>query len=192
MTAGAIPHWTPDGVLPPIDTSNPTSSERSPYVVSLSDFVLRFGSSPERARILDGLLRYRAVLHGAGLVEGFQWLDGSFAEDVEARVGRPPNDVDVVTFYRRPSGVSQRDLAGPLAPLLGETSKTTFHVDGYFADLTQDASKLVRTTTYWYSMWSHRRDEHWKGFVQVDLSPREDADASLALESMTLMDGGLP
>lgn len=30
-------------------------------------------------------------------------------------------------------------------------------------------------------MWSHRRDGIWKGFIQVDLAPNEDADANLLL-----------
>lgn len=33
--------------------------------------------------MLDGLLRKRAALHAAGLIQGFQWLDGSFLEHVE-------------------------------------------------------------------------------------------------------------
>ncbi|MDA1231040.1 MAG: hypothetical protein O2856_09720 [Planctomycetota bacterium] len=30
---------------------------------------------------------------------GFQWLDGSFLEDIELGDGRPPRDLDVVTVY---------------------------------------------------------------------------------------------
>jgi hypothetical protein len=36
---------------------------------------------------------------------------------------------------------------------------------------------------YWYSMWSHRRDGMWKGFVQIDLSPSEDTPALAILAS---------
>ena len=39
----------------------------------------------------------------------------------------------------------------------------------------------VQSITYWYSMWSHRRDGLWKGFVQVDLNPSQDADARAVL-----------
>jgi hypothetical protein len=90
MSPVAIPAWTADGVLPPINASQPTSPERSPYVVSLTDYVLRFGDTPERRGILDGFLKYRAALHRAGVVQGVQWLDGSFLEHVEVTEGRAP------------------------------------------------------------------------------------------------------
>jgi hypothetical protein len=32
------------------------------------------------------------------LNQGFQWLDGSFAEQIELLEGRPPKDIDVVSF----------------------------------------------------------------------------------------------
>lgn len=54
MSAVAIPAWTADGVLPPINASQPVSPERSPYVVSLTDYVLRFGDTAERRTVLDG------------------------------------------------------------------------------------------------------------------------------------------
>jgi hypothetical protein len=75
----AIPGWTPDGVLPPINAGQPVSIERSPYVVSLTDYVLRFGDTPDRRAVLSGFLGYRAALHSVGLISGFQWLDGSFS-----------------------------------------------------------------------------------------------------------------
>src|SRR5437868_13267322 len=100
MMPMGIPAWTAEGVLPPIAVAEPTSTLRSPYVVRLSKVVLSFGTNPERRAILEGLIEYRAALHAAGLVRGFQWLDGSFLEQVELLESRPPNDIDVVTFYR--------------------------------------------------------------------------------------------
>lgn len=33
---------------------------------------------------------------------------------------------------------------------------------------------LVDTTTYWYGLFSHRRDTYaWKGFLRLDLLPAE-------------------
>lgn len=192
MSVAAIPHWTRDGVLPPVDALSPTSPARSPYAVPLSELVLRFGDSPERRAILNGFLRYRALLHSTGLVDGFQWLDGSFMEDVEGNDRRAPNDIDVVTFYRLPQNFTQAQLLVPLAPIVDSVAaKSEFRVDGYLVDLGQDAERLVRWTAYWYSIWSHRRDERWKGFVQVRLSPDEDAGARAALSSAAL-DGGSP
>jgi hypothetical protein len=181
-----IPAWTPEGVLPPINASQPVSPERSPYSVSLTDYVLRFGSTPERRAVLDGYLRYRRVLHAAGLIKGFQWLDGSFLEHVEMIEGRSPNDMDVVTFYHLPGGISQRQLAAQAPGLTdGNLIKSTFRVDAYLVHLgMRPPERLARWSAYWYSMWSHRRDRLWKGFVQVDLSPGEDTAAEATLASL--------
>lgn len=53
---------------------------------------------PSKAIHPCGLLDLRAELTLAGKSDGFQWVDGSFTEDVEVQQGRTPNDVDVVTF----------------------------------------------------------------------------------------------
>ena len=68
MTTVAIPNWNAQGVIPPINDLQPTTVDRSPYTVSLTDVVLRFGLSAERRTVLGGFLRYRAALHAAGLV----------------------------------------------------------------------------------------------------------------------------
>lgn len=180
-----VPPWTADGVLPPVNASRPTDVERSPYPVSLTAYVRRFGSTPERQAILGGLLRYRAALHEAGLNAGFQWLDGSFVENIELIEQRAPNDVDVVTFYRRPAGVSQKQLADKVGSLFrNRFTKATYHVDGYVVDLETKPESLTKWSAYWYSMWSHRRNIIWKGFVQVDLAPAEDATAATALVAL--------
>jgi hypothetical protein len=83
MSTVSIPSWGAQGLIPPIDVMNPTSANRSPYRASLTDFVLRFSTTPERRGILDGLLRYRSALHGVGLTTGFQWVNGSFLEHIE-------------------------------------------------------------------------------------------------------------
>ncbi len=85
-------------MLPPVNPDDATGPERSPYPVSLVDLVLRFSTSPERRKILNGLLRFRQELHAIGLISGFQWIDGSFIEDIEFLEERAPQDVDVVTF----------------------------------------------------------------------------------------------
>jgi hypothetical protein len=142
-----------------------------------------FSISPERMAILDGLLRFRADLHQAGIVSGFQWLDGSFLEQVEMLEGRPPRDMDVVTFFEMPSGQDQRSLIQRHGVLFDQKQvKATYAMDAYVVVLGQPADQwLVKYVSYWYSMWSHRRDGLWKGFVQVDLDPAQDADARAIL-----------
>ena len=185
MSPVAIPPWTANGVLPPNNASQPTSAERSPYVVSLTDYILRFGGTPERRTVLEGFIRYRAALHTAGVVQGFQWLDGSFLENVELIEKRAPNDMDVVTFYRLPNGISQRQLAANLGSTADpDTVRAEFCVDGYLVHLGMDAERLASQSAYWYGVWSHRRDQLWKGFVQVDLAPAEDSAATTMLSSL--------
>ena len=181
--ATSIPAWSNAGVLPPIHPSVPSNSlDRSPYLVELVTLMDRFSTSPERMNILDGLLRFRAGLHQAGIMSGFQWLDGSFLEQVEVLEERPPRDVDVVNFVDL-TGLNQQILIQQHKDLFDQKqTKTAYAVDAYFVQIggTLDADS-TRRVAYWYSMWSHRRDGLWKGFVQIDLDPTQDADARALL-----------
>jgi hypothetical protein len=196
MTLVAIPPWTATGLLPPINAANPSSTDRSPYFVSMSEVVLRFGTSAGRKHILEGFLRYRALLHGAGLVTGFQWLDGSFLENIELIEAREPNDLDLVTFFRLPAGVTQQEVmrrapdAFPRTRADRTMCKGNFFVDPQSIDLDSPPERLVQLSTFWYSLWSHRRDMRWKGLLQVDLDPAEDGTAGAHLR--TLLAGGMP
>jgi hypothetical protein len=154
---------------------------------------MRFATSPERIRILAGLLDYRAALHTLGLTSGFQWLDGSFLEEIETLENRPPRDIDVVTFYHRPDGISQQDLFRKNPQLFDLSQvKSNFCVDGYLQEFKGSMpDMLVERTTYWYSMWSHRRDQLWKGFLQIDLASREDITARANLNASTATGGQL-
>jgi hypothetical protein len=190
MTNVAIPGWNAMGLIPPIDTAKPAAFERSPYPVSLTDFVLRFGGTRERRDILRGFLAYRKALQNAGLTQGFQWLDGSFLENIELIESRPPKDIDVVTFYHLPAGKSQLDIVKqaptlfPATALFRQQLKTTYHVDAFFQYLRVSPDILVTRSTYWYSMWSHRRTEVWKGFVQVSLASTDDQASLLELDNL--------
>jgi len=180
MTAGAaIPAWNAAGVLPPVHPSaSGNSSDRSPYLIDLFSLVDRFSTSPERRAILDGLLRYRAALHQVGIVSGFQWLDGSFTENVEILDNRPPRDMDIVTFADL-NGINQQLLIENHKELFDTgCAKEKFTMDSYFVQLGGSlSSESIRRVAYWYSMWSHRRNGLWKGFLQVDLGPSQDAKA---------------
>jgi hypothetical protein len=152
--------------------------------------VLDFAVSAERVQILHGLLNYRAALHALGLVEGFQWLDGSFFEYIEMIERRPPGDIDVVTFHTMPQGHTQMTLkqANPgLFPFNAAERtalKDAFHVDAFTQSLASKPETLVGRSAYWYSVWSHRRDMAWKGYVEVDLAPTEDAATVAALAAL--------
>jgi hypothetical protein len=175
----SILEWNSRGFLPPVDSVRPTSSERSPYRVSLLDLVMRFSTSPQRQTVLRGFLAYRAELHRIGLFEGFQWINGSFLENVEAVENRPPRDIDVVTFAAT-TGISPGDNDAHLF----DCAKTRgrFHVDAYFVEFDQiSPQELIHWSAYWYSIWSHNRSLAWKGFLQVELVQSEDAEADAFL-----------
>ena len=176
-----IPNWSIHGTLPPIRPgTDATSTDRSPYPAAPLDLCLRLGRTSERRQILRGLLDLRAELRTAGLADGFQWIDGSFAEDCEGTRGRPPGDVDVVTFIPLGSRLRQQQLLTSHRVLfVAQEAKARFQVDHYVVatDHPFDAGQ-ARWVAYWYSMWSHRRDdERWKGFVELSLS---DDDAGAA------------
>ena len=174
-----IPAWNAQGILPPIDPDAPTSGNRSPYRVSLVDFVLRFGNTESRRRILDGLLGFRSALQTMGLISGFQWIDGSFLENIEVLEERDPRDVDVVTFFRMPDGMNQESLLQASPQLFDQrAAKERYCVDAYFVQLNAGAPEsLVDQSIYWTSVWSHRRSGQWKGYVHLDLAPGDDKAA---------------
>lgn len=183
MTIVSIPEWNTVGLLPTINQANPISPERSPYNVALLDVIMRFATSPERRQVLLGFLDYRAALHGMGLVNGFQWLDGSFTEQVETLERRPPRDIDVVTFLHTPDDFAPSDAQ--LEILDHDTAKASFLVDSYIVELNfLPLEAIVQQSAYWYSMWSHRRNQAWKGYLQIDLNPAYDADARARLNQL--------
>ena len=190
---GPIPNWNPRGVLPPVPAGTDAPLNRSPYPVSLTDFVLRFGNTESRREIVSGFLEFRGALQTIGLVKGFQWIDGSFVEDVEMVERRAPADIDIVTFIHLPDDKDQATLHQD-SPRLFDPAATIedFGVDAYFVQLNAAVPEsLVARSAYWYSLWSHRRDGRWKGYLQINLSPAEDDAAKAQLDAM-LVERGQP
>lgn len=189
-SAATIPDWNTSGIIPPIRPGEPGHSpERSPYRTSLLEVIDRFGTSPARLDILEGYLSFREELHSVGLVSGIQWLNGSFVENKEARAGTAPADIDVVTFAYLPDGRSQAEILSVNPTLFDhDHAKSTYKVDGYFQFLGKPShERFVRQTSYWNSMWSHTRHQEWKGFLEVDLSLGDDADAHAYLSGLRLI-----
>ena len=178
-----VPEWEFGGVLPPFVEVALSPVARSPYMVAVSDVVARFGNTPERRRLLVGLLDYRAELRRAGLASGFQWINGSFVEDVEGVEGRTPRDIDVVNFYHLPDDHSEETLRDAFPDLFHRAGmKARYAVDAYHVPLEQERSEdLVAYCVYWHGLWSHRRDRLWKGYLRVDLSSEDDDAARQAL-----------
>ena len=180
-----IPEWNRDGVLPHIlpgvDAGSPDS--RSPYEVSPIELVDRFATSSIRSEILRGFFNYRAALNSLGIESGFQWINGSFMEKVEAdedRERQAPGDIDVVTFYYPPN--TDYSAYGHMFDPI--RAKATYRVDAYGFPLGQPLTPVrVRLISYWHSMWSYRRNDlQPKGFLWMEL--KEDAIARQALEEI--------
>lgn len=176
-----IPAFNESGVLPPfIGVSPAIRVEASPYKATMSEIVSRFASSEERVSILSGLMNYRDDLRKIGFIEGFQWINGSFVENVEDNDNRSPNDIDIVTFAKRPllmpSGKSVGNLLNDNLHLFDPTStKLKYLCDAYFVDMDKNPAYLVDDTRYWFGLFSHRRSSYlWKGIISVDLNSDDD------------------
>lgn len=175
-----IPSFEMSGVLPPFIGSDPTTpADQAPYKVSLDEFVAHFATSVERVNILEGFLNFRIELKSKGITKGFQWLDGSFVEDVENVRGRPPKDIDLVTFAFRPNSIIddtdwKRFITANQLFFKAAMSKKQYLCDHYYIDLQTHPIPLVSQTRYWFGLFSHQRATSlWKGMLQVDLNDDE-------------------
>lgn len=182
-----IPPHTQSGFLPPFVGTEPSSfASMAPYRVSLLDVAKKFSTNEQRIKILNGLIAYRKTLRSAGISQGFQWLDGSFVEDSERNRGRPPSDIDVVTFFHRPAGHRGEDkwkaFIQPRLNLFNpRENKKQFLCDTYFVDLGSHPSYLINQTKYWFGLFSHQRDTFlWKGMLEVPLCDDADIEAFLS------------
>jgi hypothetical protein len=154
----------------------------TPFEATAVELVTTFGTTSHRRTLLQNWLDHRAALRGLGFTQGFQWIDGSFVED------KVPQDLDVVTFSRRPAGT-----AGPMAlaalmranpeQCIRSSIKTRYNLDAFFVDLDGSKESLVGATRYYAGLFSHRRhDDLWKGMVQVRFdNPADDVAATAAL-----------
>lgn len=181
-----IPAFNHSHVLPPFLGDDPTLlAEVSPYQTSALELVQRLGGSPERRALLSGLFSYRKALADLGFQQGFQWIDGSFVEDVETIKQRSPGDIDVVTFAHSPAGVSTAEITVTLnanAQVFdAQLAKAHYGCEGYIVRLDGKPQSLVRRATYYFNLFSHRRDDHaWKGILQLPL----ESDDLAALDLM--------
>lgn len=173
-----IPSHNESGVLPPFLGATPVEpSAMAPYRVALLDLVKKFASNQERRNILAGFIGYRAELQKVGFLTGFQWVGGSFVENVETTLHRPPRDIDIITFSYRPDSyrdetnwegfvLSRPDLFDP------QESKKKYSCDAYFVDLSLGSpTYLIDQTKYWFGLFSHQRDTSlWKGMLEIPLT----------------------
>ena len=185
-----IPNWNSKAVIPIVRPVRPEEralpENRSPFEATMTHVVERFAFTPQRGALIRNLIEYRNALYAAGITDGFQWIGGSFVEHVETRP-RPgqapsPDDIDIVTFYNLPGQQTPEtiELFNPSA------TRQRFNVDGTGIPLgVKLTASDVEVITYWYGLWSLRKDDHEpKGFVQVHLDPHDDPDALRELDEM--------
>ncbi len=168
-----IPELNQSGLLPPFINEPTNYAGSTPYKSTITDFVRRYAQSLERIIILKGLLEYRRKLTSIGITDGFQWLNGSFVEDIELNRHRTPSDVDVVTFGMPPTTNEQewnKILTNNKELFYPGKHKEKFQCDAYFINLNTHPKDVVSATSYWLGLLSHQRDTQiWKGIVQVPI-----------------------
>lgn len=167
--------------LPP-HNGNPAAGGISPFLCTPAELLQVFNTTQARKSILIGLFSLRKEMYQLG-IRGFQWLAGSFVEMIETSAGRPPKDIDVVTFIQIPDSKT-------LDPLLPANSKVfdrticmqTYKVDHFYFPM--DASALDATSfcAYWHPLFSHTRQGVWKGMLRLDMTnPADDGPACATL-----------
>lgn len=176
----SIPPFTIDGILPPYVGSRGPGDRRqlmTPFDATPLEVVSFFGTTLKRREILAGWLTHRERIRARGMVNGFQWIDGSFVED------KVPGDVDVVTFVRRPATVRGPDALERLMRANSDTFqrdkvKAELSVDAFFVDLDGTKIGLVELTRYYCGLFSHRRgDDVWKGMIKVSMESAGEPEA---------------
>jgi hypothetical protein len=180
-----FPDFNHSGVIPPFVT-DPAQRDGAPYETTMVMIAQKLATTPERRVLLTGLLNYRAALRAVGITAGFQLIDGSFTEACEQFRGRPPGDIDVVTFAHFPAATQAQILQfiedhGALID--SEQVKETFRCDGFIVNLGNNAQLIVEDTFYWYGLFSHQRNTYtWKGTLRVPLMADDEAAREVLAE----------
>jgi hypothetical protein len=181
-----IPSFDHNNVLPP-HLGDPTDrSHLSPYQCSILEVCHNFSTSANRILILKNFVRFRQRMTITGIIYGFQWLDGSFLENVEISQNRSPNDLDVVTFYGNLSIVEQTNIRASFPEFVNPgLSKANFFLDHYIVDYSYNPDVTVEQTRYWLQLFTHNRLGVWKGILRLPLNtPIEDQHALDYLNSI--------
>ena len=167
-SVSGLPDHEPEGVLPPYVGGVLDGALQSPYDVTATEIVERYGITEKRRTMLRGLFEYRAWLRSVG-VTGFQWIDGSFV-DLGSKI---PGDIDVVTFFRPPVGQSYTQFLDYLRehrPDLLPGKKTVAGVHIQVVELEQKAENLVWWVQSLASLFSHQRESNrHRGFISLEL-----------------------
>ncbi|EMV7294686.1 hypothetical protein AADF95_004534 [Vibrio alginolyticus] len=185
-----IPEFNSSGVLPPYLDSDPTIIDKmSPYRVSLLEFVQHFATTEHRKLLLRGFLNFRLKMKSIGFQTGFQWIDGSFVEDIEKHQERDPADIDLVTFSDLPAHINSAEtwdafFSENRCVFDTDLSKKEYMCDVYYINARAHPFSIVDQTRYWFGLFSHQRDTSiWKGIIEIDFEEDES-------EALSFVNGG--
>lgn len=185
-----IPNFTHNHVLPPY-VGNPTvRTDLSPYPTDTLKLCKHFATSKERIVILKGYLAFRDKMNSIGITTGFQWLDGSFMENIEASEQRAPKDLDLITFFSGLTPSLQQNIFTNFIEFIDPLqSKNVYELDHYPIDYgwTAKPEAIIENTRYWLQLFTHNRLSVWKGMLRIELNtPAIDKEANEYLEQLKL------
>lgn len=182
-----IPNFDHNGVIPP-HLGNPGAggNQMSPYPTTPLEFCQRFATSPERIDILKKFLQFRSEMRKCG-ISGFQWLDGSFLEDVEnSSRKRPPSDLDLLTFFNPVTPAQNTDIMTNFKEFVDRKEcKTKYKLDHLLINIGSHPLTTIEFTRYFLQLFTHNKDQVWKGMLKLDVGlANEDDDAENYLNSL--------
>jgi len=174
-----IPKFDHNNVLPPHLGDPREPGDLSPYECTSLEICERFATSSDRIIILKGLINFRLRMVQEGILQGFQWLDGSFLENIELIESRSPRDLDIVTFYGGLTIEFQENLLISFPEFIyTNLAKRNYMLDHYPVDYCISPDLTVENTRYWIQLFSHNRLGVWKGIIRLQLNtPNDDKEA---------------
>jgi Family of unknown function (DUF6932) len=184
----SIPQFNHNNVLPPHLGDPVDHGKLSPYPCTILELCKKFSTSKERIYLLKGLLNFRQRMTELNIINGFQWIDGSFVENIEISEKRPPNDIDIITLF---GGLSTDDfeLIEKDFPEFynSDLSKEMFGLDHYPFDYCFSPEICITYTSYWIQLFTHNRLGNWKGMLKLEINtPDVDREAKEFLNRLEL------
>ncbi len=183
-----IPDFDHNNVIPPHLGSPTESKHLSPYNCTSLELCQKLGTSKQRVEILYGLLEFRSKLNTFGITSGYQWLDGSFTENIEKSEKRAPNDLDILTLFYGLTPDQANYIKSSFTEFISsKKSKETYKLDHYPLDIGHNPLVTVELTRYWIQLFTHNRMGVWKGMLKIDLNtPDIDARSLEYLNSLEI------
>ena len=141
----------------------------SPYNCDIMEVCRHFSTSPVRIAILKELVRFRlrCVEHG---IQGRQWIDGDFVENIEASENRDPDHVVVISLiYRLEKEHNQRVLHSFPEFVDSKLSRETLRVEHHAFVINLSPEYTVLFSKHWNMLYGHNRRGIWKGMLEMPL-----------------------